>query len=151
MLKYKFINNNIQGMNNNHINNNYQNSNSNINLNNNNNLYKDKLKYAEQLIILIQFYIKEIKNFPSSINPESSYIIKAYIEELIFATHEICTKIYYNKGIFNKILPFYYKLILEFIHKQNIFIKILQDLEKQPKIEPSKYTYLINKMNLNKD
>ena len=149
MKQYKsMINNNLIN------NNNYQNCNVNINLDNqnknNNNLnnnhssndkelYINKLNYAEHLIILIQFYINEIKNFPGSINIELNYVVKQYIEELIFATQEICIKIYYNKDVFNKILPFYYKLILEFIHKQNIFIKILKDLEQQQKIDPSKY------------
>ena len=169
MVKNNIINNNISINNNYYVNNSNYNVNNNIvnnhiinnnindiNLYNNNvvnhrNLFLNKLNYIDKIIILIQIYTKEIKDFPSSINIESSYHLKRYIEELIFATHEICTKIYYEKDTFNKVLPHYYKLILEFIRKKNIFIKILNDLEEQPRIELSKYYNQFNNMNLNNE
>ena len=131
--------------------------NDNLNINNdlnkkkiNNNKYIHKLIYIEKLIILIKFYIKEIESFPNSIKQEYNYHIQQYIKELIFATLEISTKIYYSKDIYNKILPYYYKLVVQFIKKRAIFIKILEDIEKNiPSIDAKNYVYLLS--NRNKD
>ena len=182
MLKYNLINNNQNQYNNNgnnmqfgnYINNNMYSGNINPNypyntmLSNNQNLpnnnlnenerninkekYMNKLKYIEKLIILINFYIKEIENFPNSIKDEYNYHIKKYINELIFATQEISIKIYYSKDVFNKILPYYYKLVVQFIKKKEIFIKILEDIEEnKTSIIPSNYHYLLNNINNNID
>ena len=114
--------------------------------------YIDKLKYIEKLIILINFYIKEITNFPYTIKKEYNYHIKKYIKELIFATQEISIKIHYSKDVFNKILPYYYKLVVEFIKKKEVFIKILEDIEdNKVLIIPNNYEYLLNNINNNKD
>ena len=160
------INNNILNV---HINQNYSNdamlnANQNLqNINSNNNLidnertidkqkYINKLKYIEKLIILINFYIKEIASFPYSIREEYNYHIKKYIKELIFATQEISIKIHYSKDVFNKILPYYYKLVVQFIKKKEIFIRILQDIEEnKTSIIPNNYEYLLNNVNNNKD
>ena len=182
MLKYNLINNNQNQYNNNgnnmqfgnYINNNMYSGKINPNypyntmLSNNQNLpnnnlnenerninkekYMNKLKYIEKLIILINFYIKEIENFPNSIKDEYNYHIKKYINELIFATQEISIKIYYSKDVFNKILPYYYKLVVQFIKKKEIFIKILEDIEEnKTSIIPSNYHYLLNNINNNID
>ena len=143
-------NDNINNINNNNINNDNIDTNNN-NLLNHRDLYINKLKYIDKLIILINYYIKELNDFPVSIKAESNFQIKKYIKELIFATQEICTKIYYNKDTFNKILPYYYKLILEFIRKKNIFIKMLQDIEIQSSIEISKYNNLLKNLNANRE
>ena len=171
MLKNNLINNNQQITNqnytiqnnffpnNNYINNNFVNNPNLFPLDNDGNQktidkekYIKKLKYFEKLIILIKFYIKEIESFPQSLNKEyNNYIIK-YIKELVFATQEISTKIYYSQDIFSKILPYYYKLAVKFIRKKGIFIKIIQDIkENKSQIIPSNYDYLLNKYNGSND
>ena len=156
-----YINNNSlnydnENIDNNIINNNNSNINNinNININKyvkNKDLYINKLNYIDKLIILINFYIKEIKDFPTTIHFESKYNLKSYIAELIFATQDICSKIYYNKDALNKILPYYYKLILQFILKKSTFIKILQDIEVESKMEIAKYNNLLDNINDNKE
>ena len=164
--KKNYTNNNTYNAHNNNINDNIHNNIHNHNINNedlndnnfdnnivenNRDLYINKLRYIDKLIMLINLYIKEIKDFPNSYIIESKYYLKKYIEELIFATHEICSKIYYNKDSINKIMPYYYKLILEFICKKNIFIQILQDIKIQPNIEMSKYKNFENNIKSNKE
>ena len=165
MLKYNLIKNNIQ---NNNYSSNYMNNKNhnfkNIYLNDINNdrnenerqinaaKYMNKLNYIEKLIILINFYIKEISSFPFSIKKEYNNNIKRYIYELIFSTQEISTTIYYSKDVFNKIMPYYYKLVVHFIKKKEIFIKILEDIiGNNPSIVPEKYEYLLNYLEENKD
>ena len=149
----KNFNNDIHVVENNNINNNITNNNitNNNNIMNHRDLYINKLEYIDKLIKLIDFYIKEIKGFKLLNKSESSYNLKIYIEELIFATHEICTKLYYNKNTFNKILPYYYKLILEFIGKKELFIAILQEIEKQQNIQLLSFNNLYDNIKENKE
>ena len=149
----KNFNNDIHVVENNNINNNITNNNitNNNNIMNHRDLYINKLEYIDKLIKLIDLYIKEIKGFILLNKSESSYNLKIYIEELIFATHEICTKLYYNKNTFNKILPYYYKLILEFIGKKELFIAILQEIEKQQNIQLLSFNNLYDNIKENKE
>ena len=149
----KNFNNDIHVVENNNINNNIANNNitNNNNIMNHRDLYINKLEYIDKLIKLIDLYIKEIKGFILLNKSESSYNLKIYIEELIFATHEICTKLYYNKNTFNKILPYYYKLILEFIGKKELFIAILQEIEKQQNIQLLSFNNLYDNIKENKE
>ena len=165
------LGNNIM-INNNYLINNYNNNFNNQNfgiinndqiINKNNNLlenekninkdkYLIKLKNIENLIILINLYIKEIESFPNSIRNENNFYIQKYIKELVFAVHEISTTIYYNKNVFNKILPYYYKLVIQFILKKDIFIQILEDIDENKfEINTKNYTSFLNKMYENKD
>ena len=76
------------------------NINNNININSiDKQKYINKLKYIQKLIILINFYIKELEAFPYSIKKESNNHIKNYIKELIFAIHEISITIYYSRNV----------------------------------------------------
>ena len=159
-----FNNNNLINNNNNNYNNfGIANNNiGNINQFNNNNSqnaqninkekYQNKLQYIDKLIILINFYINEIESFPHSIKEENNQHITKYMEELIFAVHEISITIYYTKDAFNKILPYYYKLIVEFIKKKEIFIKIFEDIEENKHlINPKDYNNLLYNINESKD
>jgi len=168
IINNKFINNinpqNISLNNNNNFNNNnnYQNFGNvynnmgNENQNNDKNInkekYKNKLEYIDKLIILINFYINEIESFPNSIKEANNHHIIKYMKELVFAVHEISITIYYTKDVFNKILPYYYKLIVEFIRKKEIFIKIFEDIEEnQHLVNPKDYSNLIYNINESKD
>ena len=176
MLKYNLINENNQSPNNNFYNNNnnmnYNNQSINPNYAPNNNLilylntannnisangidkgkYINKLQYIQKLIILMNFYIKELEAFPFSIEKENNGTIKNYIKELIFAMHEISLTIYYNRNVFSKILPYYYKLVVHFIKKKEIFIRILKDIkENKVKIVPIYYEHYLNDLNKNYD
>jgi hypothetical protein len=112
----------------------------------------NKFTYINELIILINLYINEINQFPFSINNEININIKNYIIELVFSIHEISTIIYYNKDITNKILPHYYKYVITFLKKKELFIKILKDIEENVKIiNPEDYQYLLEDNNLNED
>ena len=169
-LKYKYINNNyINKIANNHnindekylneIDNNSLSDNSYIkNLLKRKNLidknkYMKKLRKIEQLIILINLYVNEIKSFPDSLKGENdNNCIKKFIKEIIFAVHEISTMIKYNKNIVNKILPYYYKLVTLLIKKKDIFIKLLKDIEEGKfVIDPQNYKELDNNITKNKD
>ena len=160
MMKEHIIKNNNYYFAYNKANNNINDDNINNNidlLNKNNNDYMmshrefflAKLKYLDKLIILLSYYIKEIKCFPNFIGVEENHVVKNYIKELIFATLDICTKIYYSKDISNKILPYYYHLILEFIGIKTIIIQILIDIEILPKIDSCKYNNYKNSMKTN--
>jgi hypothetical protein len=149
MIKYNILENNNalnhMNQNNNTMMNNINGINEQINNNNdfvNKQKYINKLNYIDKIIILIKFYIKEIESFPDSIKNENNRHMIKYIKELVFATQEISTKIYYSKNVFNKILPHYYKLVVQFIKKKDIFIKILQDIQifANSKINPQNYT-----------
>ncbi len=83
--------------------------------------YGNKYEYINELIILIKIYSDEIDKFPNSIVKETNKTIKNYIIEFIFATHELSTNIYYNDDIINKVLTYYYKLVVIFLKKKNIF------------------------------
>ena len=111
-----------------------------------------KLEYINDLISLINIYTNEINIFPKSIIKETNITIKEYIIELIFAIHDISTIIYYNLDIINKILPYYYKLAINFLKKKNLFLKILEDKEKNKKIVESKdYSLFLDLKNINED
>ena len=119
---------------------------------NNNLKYKKKLEIINELIILFNIYGQEIDNFPYSINNETSICIKNYIKELIFAVHEISNKIYYNKDITNKIIPYYYKLIIKFLNRKEVFLKVLIDISNnKQKISSQDYEHLIKTENKNID
>jgi len=168
-LKYKYLNNNyinnitynqkiksdkyLNEIDNNSLSNSYK-----ENLLKNKNLidknkYINKLKKIEQLIILINLYVNEMKSFPDSLKRENdNNYIKKYIKEIVFAVHEISTMIKFNKNIVNKILPYYYKLIILLIKKKDIFIKILKDIEEGKFIiDPQNYKELDNNITKNKD
>ena len=151
-LKYKYTNDNYI--------NNYLNEIDNNSLSNNNykenllksknlidkNKYINKLKKIDQLIILINLYVNEMKSFPNSLKGENgNNYIKKFIKEIIFAVHEISTVIKYNKNLVSKILPYYYKLVTLLIKKKDIFIKILKDIEEGKfVIDPHNYKHLDN-------
>jgi len=160
-------------LNNNNINNKFINNNENINKSNLNSLgineynehtfknkyfkdknkYMNKLKKIEQLIILINLYVNEIESFPNSIKRENNNnYIKKYMKEIIFAVHEISITIKYSKNIVNKILPYYYKLVIHLIKKKDIFIKILKDIEKNKfLIDLQNYKELVNNIEKNEE
>ena len=114
-------------------------------------VYGNKYNFINELIILINIYTYEIGLFPKSIIKETNKTIKNYIIELVIATHDLSTIIYYNKDIINKILPHYYKLVINFLKKKHIFLKILNDIEENKKIEPKDYNKLLTEENINED
>ena len=89
-----------------------------------------KLEDINKLIIIINIYSKEIQKFPESIYNEDNKSIEKYINEIIFAFHEISNYIHYNNDIINKLMPYYYKLFINFLSKKNIFILILKDIKQ---------------------
>ena len=114
--------------------------------------FSNKFMFINDLIILINIYVNEINEFPNSIIKETNKSIKNYIIELVFSTHEISTIIYYNKDIINKVLPYYYKLVINFFKKKYIFLKVLKDIEENKKIiDPKDYKYLLDEENINED
>ena len=114
--------------------------------------YIKNLEFINELITLFNIYGQEIDNFPYSIYNETNICIKNYIKELIFAIHEISNYIYYNKEIINKILPFYYKLVIKFLNRKEVFLKILKDISNNiQKIKSKNYEYLVVLENKNKD
>ena len=115
-------------------------------------LYSDKYVLINEIIILIDIYTNEIEIFPNSIKNETNLSIKKYICELVFATHDISSVIYFNKDAINKIFPHYYKLAINFLKKKLIFLKILKDIEKNKEIiEPDDYNYLLDNKYINED
>ena len=114
--------------------------------------YANKLLYINELIILINIYINEIELFPNSIFNETNQSIENYIKEIIFAIHDLSTIIYFNKDVNNKIMPHYYKLVLTFIKKKSLLLKILDDIQENKKtIDPKDYKLFINLNDLNKE
>ena len=115
-------------------------------------LLTNKLSYINELIVLISIYVNEINGFPNSIIKETNKAVKNYIIELIFSIHDISTIVYYNKNIINKILPYYYKLVINFIKKKYTLLKILNDIKQNKKIFDSKdYKLLLDVENINED
>ena len=114
--------------------------------------YANKLLYINELIILINIYINEIELFPKSIFKETNKSIKNYINEIVFALHDLSNVIYLNKDLINKILPHYYKLVITFIKKKSLFLKILDDIRENKKtIDPKDYNLFLNINNLNNE
>ena len=74
-----------------------------------------KLEDINKLIIIINIYSKEIQKFPESIYNEDNKSIEKYINEIIFAFHEISNYIHYNNDIINKLMSYYYKLFINFL------------------------------------
>ena len=115
-----------------------------------------KLEDINKLIIIINIYSKEIQKFPESIYNEDNKSIEKYINEIIFAFHEISNYIHYNNDIINKLMPYYYKLFINFFSKKNIFIRMLKDIKRNNSININKikandpneknddYKYIIN-------
>ena len=115
-------------------------------------IYSSKLDYINEVIFLIQLYSNELEKFPNSIFKESDKSIKNYMIELIFATHDISTIIYASKNIINKILPYYYRLIINFFKKKSTILEIFKDIENNKKIiDPKDYDYLLEEKNINED
>ena len=115
-------------------------------------IYAEKFKYINELIIFIDIYTSEIERFPKSIIDETNLSIKNFISEIVFAIHDISSIIYLTKNIINKILPHFYKLIINFLKKKSIFLAILKDIEENKEvIEPEDYNYLLGNNNLNED
>ena len=115
-------------------------------------LYTDKFSFINELIVLIKIYINEIDKFPNSIIKESKKSIKKYINEMVFAIHEISTIIYYNKNVINKILPYYYKLVINFLKKKSIILNVMKDIyENKTIIKPEDYNYLLEEEYINDD
>ena len=105
----------------------------------------NKLKYINELIVLINIYSNEIERFPNSILNETNLDIKNYIIEMILAVHDISTVLYYNKNAINKIFPHYYKLVIFFLKKKKIILEILKDIAKNKKLILAKdYIYLLD-------
>ena len=113
--------------------------------------YNDKYTYINEFITLINLYVNEINQFPFSINKETNLNIKNYVIELVFSTHDISTIVYYNKDIINKLLPHYYKLVITFLKKKEIFLKILNDIKEDKIINPEDYQYLLEEEYFNED
>ena len=114
--------------------------------------YIKKYDFINELIILLNIFGQQIDNFPHSIFNETNASIKNYIIELIFSVHEISNNIYYNKNIANKILPYYHKLVIKFLNRKDVFLKILNDIDNdKEKINSYDYEYLIITENRNKD
>ena len=115
-------------------------------------IYFSKLKFVNELIILINIYSNEIERFPNSILKETNITVKNYIIELLFAVHEISTIICFNKDAISKIFPHYYKLVIHFFKKKMIFVNILKDVEENKKIIESKdYIDLLEENNIDVD
>ena len=111
-----------------------------------------KLEYINELIIMFNIFGNEIERFPYSIFNETNINIKNYIKEIVFSIQEISTTIYYNKDIVNKILPYYYRLIIKFLNKKDVFLAILNDIDNyKEKINSNDYEYLIITENRNID
>ena len=114
--------------------------------------YSSKLDYINEVIFLIELYNNELEKFPNSIFKENNQSIKNYMIEIIFATHDISTIIHTSKNVINKILPHYYKLIINFFKKKSTILEIFKDIENNKKIiDPKDYDYLLEEKNLNED
>ena len=114
--------------------------------------YIRKYEYINELIILMNIFGNQFDSFPYSIYNETNICIKNYIKELIFSVHDISNAIYDNESIANKILPYYYKLVVKFLNRKDVFLKILNDIDRDIKInDPIDYEYLVITDNRNKD
>ena len=114
--------------------------------------YIQKFEYINELIILMNIFGNQLDCFPYSIYNETNICIKNYIKELIFAVHDISNVIYYNENIVNKILPYYHKLVVKFLNRKDVFLKILDDIDKDITInDPIDYQYLVITDNRNED
>ena len=114
--------------------------------------YIKKIEYLNELIILLNIFGQQIDSFPNSIFNETNTCIKSYIKELVVSFHQISNTIYYNKNISYKILPYYYRLVIKFMNRKDVFLKILDDIDNNiEKINPNDYNYLIITENRNKD
>ena len=106
------------------------------------------MDYINELIFLINIYYREIERFPNIIINEPNIFIQNFIKEIIFAIHDLSNIIYYN-NIVNKIIPYYYKLVISFLKKKPILLQVYKDAQDSKKIiDQEDYKELIEEKNL---
>ena len=111
-----------------------------------------KFDFIKELIILINMYTKEIERYPNIIIKEPNFHLQNFIVEIIFAVHDLSNIIYYNNNLVNIILPYYYKLVINFLKKKPILLQMYNDAKDIKKIiNPNDYKELLDEKNLSED
>ena len=111
-----------------------------------------KYDFIKELIILINIYIREIERYPIIMIKEPNVHVQNFIIEIIFAVHDLSNIIYYNNNLINIILPYYYKLVINFLKKKNVLLRMYNDTKNRKKIiKPDDYNELLEDKNLSED
>ena len=111
-----------------------------------------KFDFIKELIILINIYTKEIERYPNIIIKEPNFHVQNFIIEIIFAIHDLSNIIYYNNNLVNIILPYYYKLVINFLKKKLVLLQMYNDAKNSKKIiNPKDYKELLDEKNLSED
>ena len=111
-----------------------------------------KFDYIQEFIILINIYCREIERFPELIIKEPNIHVQNFIIEIIFAIHDLSNIVYYNNNLVNIILPHYYKLVINFLKKKPVLLKMFNDSKNSKKIiNPNDYKDLLEEKNMTED
>ena len=111
-----------------------------------------KFDYIQEFIILLNIYCREIERFPNIIIKEPNIHVQNFIIEIIFAIHDLSNIVYYNNNLVNIILPHYYKLVINFLKKKPVLLKMFNDSKNSKKIiNPDDYKDLLEEKNLTED
>ena len=111
-----------------------------------------KFDFIKELIILINIYTNEIERYPNIIIKEPNIHVQNFIIEIIFAVHDLSNIIYYNNNLVNIILPYYYKLVINFLKKKPVLLQMYNDSKNSKKIiNPNDYKELLDEKNLSED
>ena len=111
-----------------------------------------KFDYIQEFIILINIYCREIERFPNLKIKEPNIHIQNFIVEVVFSIHDLSNIVYYNNDLANIILPHYYKLVINFLRKKPVFLKMFNDANNLEKIiNPDDYKDLLEEKNMTED
>ena len=111
-----------------------------------------KFDFIQELIVLINIYCKEIERFPNILTKERNNHIQKFIIEIVFAVHDLSNIIYYNNNLVNIILPHYYKLVINFLKKKPVLLKMYNDAKDSKKIiNINDYKELLEEKNYSED
>ena len=111
-------------------------------------ILQEKYNLINQINLVIQFFIGEVKAFPRQIMKANLHHIENYYFELIVGIKYIANFIYFEKEIWSKIILTFYQLTLEFLPKIEVFKRVYSEIRNTGtiitiNIEPSETTQKI--------
>ena len=97
--------------------------------------YKEKLKVAKQIELILKLYIGEIKKFPLQFkNIGMDSCLKLY-KELLLGVKFIANFFYQEKEIWARLFLPFYELCIEFVPKVDVFKRIYKEFKKKKELK----------------
>ena len=90
----------------------------------------DKYKKINELELIVNIYLNEVKNFPRQLLNSKVGECRLYYKNLLFDIKFLSNYFYAQKNIWSKFNLIFYQLCLEFIPKVDIFKNVYEALQK---------------------